>query len=85
MNNKEKIAKLTEYKEWLESRIKEGRVLSAKNEQDMRDAQDHIVKGIALHQGVLDQVTGSDADKYVVDTDDLHDAARLVQIRHIQD
>ncbi len=45
--------------ELLEQQLKEGRVLSGKNENDLRDAVDQHNKGIDLINGVLTQVTGN--------------------------
>lgn len=45
--------------ELLEQQMKEGRVLSGKNENDLRDAVDQHNQGIDLINGVLKQVTGT--------------------------
>jgi hypothetical protein len=67
METKE-IEALTKRIEELEATIKAGKVLSASNESDLRDAVAAHNSGVKLTNGVLDQVTGKPAAGPTPDT-----------------
>jgi hypothetical protein len=62
------IEALTKRIEELEATIKAGKVLSAANESDLRDAVAAHNSGVKLTNGVLDQVTGKPAAGPTPDT-----------------
>ncbi|MFZ0011279.1 MAG: hypothetical protein WAL97_05170 [Halobacteriota archaeon] len=75
---REYLAKLKAYVRELEGMQKANRVLSAQNEQDLKDAVEQHKIGIAKAQGVLAQVgplantdeeTDADADKELIEVE----------------